>query len=88
MDADNRRYLASNGTVVYLQTSVQQQCARVGDAGNRPMIRKDDDLEARLTELTQVRDPLYREIADLIIPTDKRHVTAGAKDLSRQLEQL
>ena len=88
MDADNRRYLASNGTVVYLQTSVQQQCARVGDAGNRPMIRKDDDLEARLTELTQVRDPLYREIADLIIPTDKRHVTAVAKDISRQLEQL
>lgn len=88
MDADNRRCLASNGTVVYLQTSVQQQCARVGDAGNRPMIREDDELESRLTELMQLREPLYREIADLTVITDKRHVATVAKDITRQLEKL
>ena len=86
-DADNRRCLASNGTVVYLETSVSQQCARVGDAGTRPMIRKDDNLKSRLAELMQVREPLYREMADLIIATDKRHVAAVAKDITRQLEQ-
>ena len=88
MDADNRRCLASNGTVVYLQTSVQQQCARVGDAGNRPMIREDDELESRLTELMQLREPLYREIADLTVITDRRHVATVAKDIIRQLEKL
>jgi shikimate kinase len=87
MDTDNRRCLASNGTVVYLETSVQQQCARVGDAGNRPMIRTDDDLESRLTELMRLREPLYQEIADLTVATDKRHVAAVAKDITRQLEQ-
>lgn len=88
VDADNRRCLASTGTVVYLQTSVQQQCTRVGDAGNRPMIREDDDLESRLTELMQVREPLYREIADVTVATDRRHVAAVAKDITRQLERL
>ena len=87
MDADNRRCLASNGTVVYLETSVQQQCTRVGDAGNRPMIRTQDDLESRLTELMRLREPLYQEIADLTVTTDKRHVAAVAKDITRQLEQ-
>jgi shikimate kinase len=87
MDTDNRRCLASNGTVVYLETSVQQQCARVGDAGNRPMIRTDDNLESRLTELMRLREPLYQEIADLTVATDKRHVAAVAKDITRQLEQ-
>ena len=88
MNAENRRYLKRNGTVVYLETSVQQQCARVGDAGDRPMIRKDDHLESRLSELMRVREPLYREISDLTVATDKRHVTAVAKDITRQLEQL
>ncbi|MEE8305694.1 MAG: shikimate kinase [Gammaproteobacteria bacterium] len=88
MDADNRRCLASNGTVVYLETSVHQQCARVGDAGNRPMIRTEDDLESRLTELMRLREPLYQEIADLTVVTDKRHVAAVTKDITRQLEQL
>lgn len=87
MDADNRRHLASNGTVVYLETSVQQQCARVGGADNRPMIRQHDELESRLTELMVVREPLYQELADLTIATDKRHVAAVAKDITRQLEQ-
>jgi shikimate kinase len=87
ISADNRRVLAANGTVVYLETTVAQQHTRVGDGENRPMIREGDQVEVRLSELMAERDPLYREIADFIVPTDKRHVATVAKDIARRLEQ-
>jgi len=86
VSADNRRALAANGTVVYLETTVAQQHTRVGAGENRPMIREGDQVEARLTELMAERDPLYREMADLVVPTDKRHVATVAKDIARRVE--
>ena len=86
MDADNRRALVANGRVVYLEASVGQQRERVGDASSRPMIRGQRDITARLTELMAMREPLYQEIAQIIVPTDKRHVAAVAKDIAQRLE--
>ena len=85
VNANNRSALASNGTVVYLETTVAQQRTRVGDGENRPMIRQSDEVETRLSELMAERDPLYREIADMVVPTDKRHVATVAKDIARRL---
>ncbi len=87
MAADNRRALQNNGTVVYLETTVEQQHTRVGDGENRPMIRQGDQVVDRLEELMAERAPLYREIADLVVPTDKRHVATVAKDIARRLEK-
>ena len=77
---DNRRHLAGRGTVVYLQASVAQQFARVQHSQHRPLLREDDP-RAVLERLFEIRDPLYREIADVTISTD------GAK-VARVTEQL
>ncbi len=63
--------------MVYLETSLAQQLQRVGKGRGRPLL-KDVDLPARLAELRAVRDPLYREIADVTLSTDNRRVARVA----------
>lgn len=80
---ENRRLLAERGWVVYLETSVAQQAARVQQGRNRPLLSNVDDPVIRLQELMTVRDPLYRSIADLTVSTDGRRVRAVAEDIVR-----
>lgn len=68
---DNREHLRTRGFVVYLETSVDEQLRRTARDSNRPLLQTADP-RARLTELLHVRDPLYREIADLVVHTDGR----------------
>ncbi|MEH6358304.1 MAG: shikimate kinase AroK [Pseudomonadales bacterium] len=65
---ENRQFLASRGTVVYLETSVDQQYQRTLRDKNRPLIQQDDP-RAVLEALLAVRDPLYRAAADLVVST-------------------
>ena len=69
--ADNRACLGAGGKVIYLFTSIEQQLGRTSRDRNRPLLQTANP-EKVLVELMSVRDPLYREIADLIIETDER----------------
>lgn len=69
LDPQNRRNLATCGTVIYLQTSVDQQLQRTAHDRNRPLLQTDNP-RAKLEQLLAERDPLYREIADIVIETD------------------
>jgi len=70
MRQQNRDCLRQRGTVVYLETSVERQFDRTRKDRKRPLLQLDDPKQ-KLMELYRVRDPLYREIADLIISTDR-----------------
>lgn len=85
LNPENRRVLKERGRVVYLQTSVEQQVERTRTSHNRPLLR-DTDPTARLAELLKIRDPLYREIADIIVTTDGRRVITVAEEILRMLE--
>lgn len=80
MDARNRRHLGARGFVVYLHTSVEQQVRRTLKGRERPMLANGDSREI-LERLMNLRDPLYREIADLIVETDGRKVKAVADEI-------
>jgi len=73
LDADSRRQLSERGWVVYLETSVAQQAERAGRTRHRPLLQGSDPRQ-RLQELMQVREPLYRSIADFTISTNHRRV--------------
>ncbi|MFO1400416.1 MAG: shikimate kinase AroK [Steroidobacteraceae bacterium] len=73
LDPDNRRHLAERGWVVYLETSVAQQVERAGRTRHRPLLQGVDPAQ-RLQELLRIREPLYREIADFTISTNRRRV--------------
>jgi shikimate kinase len=65
----NRRHLHERGVVIYLMTPVSIQLERTARDRNRPLLRTPDPRK-RLTELMEMRDPLYRETAHIIMPTD------------------
>ncbi len=80
LSADNRSNLGGRGLVVYLYTSVDQQVARTEKGRERPLLENGDPREI-LEDLLQQRDPLYREIADLVVETDGRRVHAVASQI-------
>jgi shikimate kinase len=86
LDAGNRRRLAEAGTVVYLHGKPADLWQRVRHDRNRPLLATADP-RARLEELYAVRDPLYREIADVVLDTGRQSVQALARDLLARLEE-
>jgi shikimate kinase len=80
----NRRRLAAGGTVVYLCARPEDLYERVRQDRNRPLLATADPL-ARLSELYVQRDPLYREVADLIVDTGRQSVQSLARSLVEQL---
>jgi len=77
----NRRMLRSRGFVVYLKTSIENQIMRLGQDKSRPLLQAPDRVQ-RLTDLAQVRNPLYDATADLVFSTRNSSVYASAKALS------
>lgn len=80
----NRRWLTQRGTVVYLHASVRQQAERTRYSRDRPLLYTDDP-EAKLRELFTVRDPLYRQIAALVVDTDGCRVKNVVDEICRHL---
>jgi shikimate kinase len=66
---ENRKVLASRGYVIYLYASIEEQVKRTARDNRRPLLQN-TDAETVLRELMDIRDPLYREIADYVIDTD------------------
>jgi shikimate kinase len=76
----NRSHLGGRGFVVYLYTTVDQQVARTEKGRQRPLLESGDP-RGILEDLLRQRDPLYREVADLVVETDGRRVHAVAKEI-------
>ena len=81
----NRRHLAGRGIVIYLHTSVEQQLARTARDRNRPLLQTEDP-RTRLQGLMAQREPLYRELASLVIETDGRSVRDVVREIIQRLE--
>ncbi len=86
IDADNRRVLAERGTVVYLETSVEQQLERTRHGRHRPLLNDADPLE-KLKELMLRRADLYAQIADLTVSTNGRRVQLVAEEIFQALRR-
>jgi len=84
VDPQSRSRLGARGFVVYLHTTVEQQLARTQKGRDRPLLENGDRGQI-LEELMAARDPIYREIADLIVETDGRKVKAVANEILERL---
>lgn len=69
--AANRKAMRLNAAVIYLHASVEHQLARTARDRNRPLLQTENPAQV-LSELLAIRDPLYREVATIIIETDTR----------------
>jgi shikimate kinase len=86
-DPVNRERLGARGRVVYLHATVDQQLRRTRTGRERPMLKGGDPREI-LEALMALRDPQYREIADVVVETDGRRVAAVTREIRRRLEAL
>jgi len=86
ISAVNRASLSSRGLVIYLKTTVEQQLERTSKDKNRPLLQADSPRQV-LTALMSEREPLYDQISDITIFTDKRHPRAVAADILKKIQQ-
>jgi shikimate kinase len=80
----NRAKLKQNGTVLYLHATPEMLWERTRHSKNRPLLRASDP-RARVNELYEFRDPIYREVADYVAESDRAHVAQLAQRLEQQL---
>ena len=84
VNPESRSRLGGRGFVIYLYTSVDQQLSRTNKGRQRPLLESGDRRDT-LDALLQLRDPLYREIADLVVDTNGRKVSSVAKEIIEQI---
>ncbi|WP_343584044.1 bifunctional shikimate kinase/3-dehydroquinate synthase AroKB [Herbaspirillum sp.] len=83
--AENRENLKRRGTVIYLRASVSQILQRTGRDKSRPLLQTADP-RRKLEELSRQREPLYREVADFIVETNRPNVQFLVQTIMSHLE--
>ena len=81
---ENRKHLKARGTVIYLRASVNNILQRTMHDKSRPLLQTENRKE-KLEELARQRDPLYREVADIIVDTGRPNVHAMVQSIMAQL---
>ena len=86
LSKQNRENLSQNGLVIYLRAHVDELWHRTRNDKNRPLLQTDDP-RAKLEKLFSERDPLYREIADIIVDTGEQSVGSIVQHLEELLNK-
>ena len=83
---ENRQLLKQKGYIIFLDTSVNQQMHRLRRDKKRPLLQTENPRE-RLETLLAERRPIYLDLADLAVKTDKRVARRLAADIIDQLPE-
>ena len=81
----NRDRLNQRCQVVYLHSAPEEVFRRIRHDQNRPLLQVADP-QARLKELYELRDPLYREAAHFVVETGRPTVSTLVNMIVMQLE--
>jgi len=68
---NNQRLLVENGLVIYLKADYYLLASRLRNDGTRPLLQG-IDIKQKLKALLEVRDPIYKSIADYVIDTKNK----------------
>lgn len=79
----NRQILRQKGGVVYLSATVELLWSRLRYCRNRPLLETENPQQV-LQTLHAQRDPLYREVADVVIDVGK----GSAVNAARKVEHI
>ncbi len=83
---ENRALLRSKGYIIFLDTSVNQQLQRLRRDKKRPLLQTENPRE-RLENLFDARRPIYLDLADLAIKTDRKLARKLASDIISRLPE-
>ena len=81
----NRAAMQTHATVVYLHTQVDDLARRLSRDTARPLLQVADPRQ-RLRDLYTTRDPIYREVADIVVDTAHKSAAMLVNLISMQLD--
>ncbi len=81
---ENREKLRGSGLVIYLNVPLHTLYERTRHDKNRPLLQVKDPLQ-KLKELHVQRDPLYREVADIVVSGSRIAVQTILPLIAQQL---
>jgi shikimate kinase len=81
-----RNHLSARGIVVYLETTIDKQVARTQRDRRRPLLQTSEEPRTVLENLAVERNPLYEEIADIIVQTDDQSAKVVAHKIIERLD--
>jgi len=84
---ENRKVLKERGTVVYLQADIETLVERTRRDRNRPLLQTDNP-RGKIEELLRQREPIYREVADVVVDTGQRAPASVARDIATRIKTL
>lgn len=85
--SSNRDILRKKGISIYLCASLDQLYQRTLRDKSRPLLQVENRRQV-ISELLEKRDPLYREVADLVFPAEGGQVSRVAQRLLDALTEL
>lgn len=84
---ENRQLLSDNGLIIYLKASAEHLAGRVKLDRRRPLLQTGDKL-AKIRELMTQRDPVYQQLADLVVETNNRSIPRVVREISKMIKQI
>ena len=84
---ENRQRMRERGHVFYLRSTPEEVFRRLRYDQNRPLFQVSDPM-ARLRDLFEARDSIYKEAAHDVIETNRPSVSALVNMIIRKLEQI
>ncbi|GLX82027.1 shikimate kinase AroK [Thalassotalea eurytherma] len=81
-----RNRLSARGIVVYLETTIDKQVARTQRDRRRPLLQTKEEPRTVLENLAKERNPLYEEVADVVVQTDDQSAKVVANKIVEKLD--
>jgi shikimate kinase len=82
---ENRACLKSHGSIIYLRGQVEDLWIRTRHDKSRPLLQG-VNMREKLTQLYQVRDPIYLELADYVVNTGSQSAQEITDEIMTLLE--
>lgn len=87
LDSDNRARLRSRGFAVYLDAPLDLLAERTSRDRSRPLLDTPDP-KATLARILSERDPLYHQVADLVVKTGYGTAKHIVREILENLDHL
>jgi len=82
---ENRSIIKKAGSVIYLSSSVDQILRRTAKSKTRPLLEKSTNRRQTISNIINSRDPLYREVATIIINTNGKKLNEVINEILTHL---
>jgi shikimate kinase len=86
LEARNREVLKARGFVIYLHAHPKELWQRMRNDKSRPLLQGGDPRQ-RLQVLYESRDPLYREVANVVVETGRQGVNSLVAQVLAKLDE-